>query len=119
MDVSAFTEAAAAEPENTIDQRLGTPGRMHHIIHIAPQRGVRRGLLLRELTVAQDGTQDVVEVVSDTSRQGTHRLHLLRLPQLRLQKFSVRLRLSLARDIDCRPHESIRPAYAIPQTPAP
>src|ERR1700722_16321035 len=117
MYLSAFTEAAAAEPENAVDERLGAPGRVHHIVNIAPQRGVGRGRLLRQLAVTQDRAQYVVEIVRDTSRQGTHRLHLLRLPQLCLQQLPVRLRLLLGRHVDRRPHQAVRPPFAIPQTP--
>jgi hypothetical protein len=85
VDARAFTEAAAAESENAIDEGLGAPGRVHHIVKVAAQRGVRRRLLLRELAVTQDRTEYIVEIVGDTACLGTHRLHLLRLPQLRFQ----------------------------------
>src|ERR1700681_236592 len=109
MYMSALTEAAAAEPEDAIDERLGAPGRVHHIIDVAPQRGVRRGLLLHELAVAQDCAEYIVEVVGDAACQGAHCLHLLRLAQLCLQSFSVQLRLLLGRNIDGRSDEAIRP----------
>jgi len=70
VNVRAFTEAAAAESENSIDEDLGPPGRMHHVVNVAPQRGVCRRLLLRKFTVSQDRAQDIVESWA-IPRQGT------------------------------------------------
>ena len=85
----AVAEAAAAEAENAIDQHLGALGRVHDIVQVAAQRAVWRRLLLREFAVAQDRAEYVVEIVGDAAGQGTDRLHLLRLPQLRLEPFPV------------------------------
>lgn len=45
---------------------------------VRPERGAE------DLGVAQDHRQQVVEVVSDPAREATHRVHLLRLAELRL-----------------------------------
>ena len=57
-------------------------------------RSSRRGSARRspddqELGVAQDGRQQVVEVVGDAARELTDRLHLLRLPELVLEALPV------------------------------
>ena len=41
---------------------------------------------------AGDGGEEVVEVVGDAAREPSHRLHLLRLPQARLERQALRLR---------------------------
>src|SRR6266404_3181139 len=57
--------------------------------------------------------------MGDPARQGTHRLHLLRLPQLSFQQFSVPLRLLLRGHVDGRSDEAIRLTLLITQTPTP
>src|SRR5258708_27860390 len=57
---NALTETAAAESENAINERSGAPGRMHDVIEVAAQGSSFRGLLVRELAVPDDGSQDVV-----------------------------------------------------------
>src|SRR5258708_17952305 len=71
-----------------------------------------------EFAVAKDASQIVVEVMRDAARQCTDRLHLLRLPQLRLQFFLVDLRLPLRGYIARRTDEPQRLAGRVAQTPA-
>src|SRR5205814_2134466 len=91
---------------------------MHHIIEIAPQRSVRRRALPCKLPVPHDRSEDIVEVMGDAAGQCPHRLHLLRLPQLRLQAFLVEFRLFLRAYVDCGADEPIRLAGRVAQTAA-
>src|SRR5437016_11955004 len=91
---------------------------MHHVIEIAPQRSVRRRALLCKLPVPHDRSEDIAEVMGDAAGQRPHRLHLLRLPQLRLQAFLVEFRLFLRAYVDCGADEPIRLAGRVAQTPA-
>src|SRR5437660_12854002 len=91
---------------------------MHHVIEMAPQRSVRRRALLRKLPVPHDRSEDIVEVMGDAAGQRPHRLHLLRLPQLRLQAFLVEFRPFLRAYVDCGADEPIRLARRAAQTAA-
>src|ERR1700685_2987086 len=59
----ALTEPAAAEAENAINQSLCASRRVHDIIKIATQSAARYGMLVRELAIPQDRSEDVVEVM--------------------------------------------------------
>src|ERR1700686_4392744 len=61
----ALTEAGAAEPKNSVDQRLGAVGRVQDILDIAPQSTAFLRMLEGKLAVAHDRPQDVIEVVGD------------------------------------------------------
>src|SRR5207302_1320292 len=91
---------------------------LQRVIAIAPQGSVRRRSLLRKLPVPHDRSEDIVEVMGDAAGQRPHRLHLLRLPQLRLQAFLVEFRLFLRAYVDCGADEPIRLAGRVAQTPA-
>src|SRR6266850_2835763 len=67
VHVSSFAQPAAAESENTIDEHLGAPRRVHDIVNIAPQRAGWIGFLLREFTVTQDRPRYIVEIVGDAA----------------------------------------------------
>src|SRR4029077_5592849 len=114
----ALTETAATEAQDTIDERFGAPRCMHYVVEIASQRRVWRRTLVRKLPVAEDRTEDVVEVVGDATGEGADRFHLLRLPKLRLQLILVDLRLLLRRDVDGGSDESGRLALPVAQTAA-
>ena len=96
----ALTEPAAAEAENAVNERLGAPRSVHDIVEVAPQGAAGSRMLVRKLPVPQDRSEDVVEVMGDATGQCPHRLHLLRLPQLRLQAFPVDSRLFFRGDVD-------------------
>jgi hypothetical protein len=57
---------------------------VHDVVEIAPQGLPSADCFMGEFAVAEDRSEDVVEVVRDTARQGADRLHFLRLSQLRL-----------------------------------
>src|SRR6202795_3682147 len=71
-----------------------------------------------EFAVAEDRSENVIEVVRNTARQGTDGLHLLRLSQLRFQLLLVDLRLLLRGYIARRTDESQRLARRVARTAA-
>ena len=84
--------AAAAEGEDLIDQRLPALTCGHHLLHIAPGLAAgRRQRRQGHFAIANDRTQDVVEVMGNAAGQGADRLHALRLPQLGLEGLSLGL----------------------------
>ena len=91
MQRRPLAEAAAAEGEDALDQSL-CPGRgLQHLVQVSARQAHGRDMPLRELAVAEDRAEDVVEVVRDAAGERAHRLHLLRLAKLRLQAVLVRL----------------------------
>ena len=74
----------AAVREDLRHQRLGAVARVHDGVDVALEVA-RRWPSLRELAVAEDRAEDVVEVVRDAAGEVAHRLHLLGLAQLRLE----------------------------------
>src|SRR3989442_15876576 len=74
---------------------------MHHLIDVPPCHAPLCHILLRELAVAEDRTQDVVEVVRDAACERAHRFHLLRLAELSLETLLLGLGL-LALNGDAR-----------------
>ena len=75
----------AAVREDLRDQRLGAVARAHDRVEVALHVRVLLGAALRQLAVAEDRAQDVVEVVRDAAGEVAHRLHLLGLLQLRFE----------------------------------
>ena len=105
----AVPEPDAAESEDALDQQLRALRGMQHVVEVAPQIGVSRGVLGGELAVPQDGAEDVVEVVGDAAGERADRLHFLRLAQLRLEPFLLNLRLLACGDVDRGTDESRGP----------
>src|ERR1700730_15222841 len=58
---------------------------MHHLIEVTPRHARLCQVFLRELAVAEDRTQDVVEVMRDAAGERAHRVHHLRLTELSLE----------------------------------
>src|SRR5467141_2312837 len=71
----ALTESAAAEAENAVDERLGASRSVHDIVEIAPQGAAGGSMLVRHLTVAEDRSEYVVEVMGNAPGECPHRLH--------------------------------------------
>src|SRR6202140_3128345 len=118
MHVDALAQAAAAEAENAIDQHFGTPGRVHHVVNVAPQGAALDGVFLCKLAIPQNRPEYVVKIVCDAACEGADRLHLLRLPQLCLQMLLVGLYLFLSGHIEGRTDEAIRLARPLPKAAA-
>src|SRR2546426_1016071 len=63
----------------------GPKPRVPDFLGILAPRVARRGVVQQQLRRAQDGGEQVVEVVGDAARQLPHGFHLLRLAQLLLE----------------------------------
>ncbi len=94
---------------------------MHHLIDLAAYGTALTEVVLRELAIAEDRAQDVVEVVSDTAGKSPERLQFRRLLQLPLHLFarsllpSVRfLSASALGDVHQRP-DKLDVARLVPQ----
>src|SRR5438552_2531753 len=99
--------------KNGSNMRSSTAGRMPVPVSLTMSRTCGPGE-----TVPRDRSEDIVEVMGDAAGQRPHRLHLLRLPQLRLQAFLVEFRLFLRAYVDCGADKPIRLAGRVAQTPA-
>ena len=67
---------------------------------IPPERAPLGDLFLEELRVADEDSQDVVEVVGDSPGQRPERLHLLRPTQSLFEPLAFLLQLLAGRDVD-------------------
>ena len=84
-----------AEREELPGQRRCLVGRgddaLHHghqVQRIDRAPGSRAQVVGKQVRVAADGEQHVVEIVGDAAREATHRLHLLGLEQLALERLA-------------------------------
>ena len=75
---------APAEGEELVREFGRTLRGAAHLGHVLARRAVAGDALEREVAVAEDGGEQVVEVVRDAARQTAHRLHLLGLAELLL-----------------------------------
>ena len=73
------------ERQQLLRQRRRPLPRSLDLLHFPVHRGFFPDLLQQEFAVPRDHRQEVVEVVRHAPRQATHRLHLHRLLELRLQ----------------------------------
>src|SRR3977135_338632 len=74
---NALTKTAAAESENAIDERLGSPGRVHDVVQVAAHGRAFGRMLVAKLPVTQERSEDVVEIVCEAAGQCPDCLHLL------------------------------------------
>ena len=81
IDGDALAALAAAISEDLVDQAARPVRRGENVLRVALEGRARGGLLDEHLGVAQDASEDVVEVVRDAAGEAADRLHLLRLPQ--------------------------------------
>ncbi len=102
----------AAVGEDLLDERLGAVAGAHDRVDVALELRVALDARLRELAVAQDRAQDVVEVVRDPAREAPHRLHLLRLPELGGERLPLGLRAHPLGDVA---HEADDPPPPLPE----
>ena len=78
-----------AEGEQRLRHVRRALGRGEDMVHMGPQRFVPVHLHVQDVRVSYDGGQDVVEVVGHTSGELADRLHLLRAPQLPLERLAL------------------------------
>ena len=70
--------------------------------------------MARQFGIAQNGSEDIVEVMGDPSGQGSERLHFLRFAQLRLERCPRQPGLFSLGDVLKRAFDSGDPAVRIP-----
>jgi hypothetical protein len=80
--------AAAAESKNLIDEIARTLSRSADRVEIAGCAVVGCELRFRDLGMAENRTQDIVEIVRDAASKGTYRFHAAGLLQACLQAHS-------------------------------
>ena len=87
-----FEHRAAAEDQELPRERRGPAADFEHLVQIVLQVRIHRlvvaDLLERQLGVADEGGEEVVEVVRDAAGQPAERVHLLGLPKLIFQALS-------------------------------
>jgi hypothetical protein len=114
----ALCHAAAAEREDALDERLGAHAGGQRGIDVATQCRPFGGVLLRQLAVAENRRQDVVEVVRDAAGERADRLELLRLAQLQLEAVALGLGALASADVLHRARHSIGLAAGVAQRDA-
>ena len=72
---------AAAEGKDPIDDVPRTLARLSHLLHMLPFPAVPTQLAQCHLGVAENGREDIVEVMGDAAGQGAERLHAPGMPQ--------------------------------------
>ncbi len=103
----------AAEGQDLAHQLAATPSGRADLAQAFLRRRVGRQVLAREVGVAQDGGQDVVEIVRHATGQRAQRLHLLRLRQPRFQRLLLRLRVLHRGDVDEGQHHAAQTALRV------
>src|SRR4029453_12728269 len=93
IEDSWFEHLLSTEREELAREERCARCRVRDLFEIIPQWRCRRQLVERELHVALDDREQVVEVVCDSARELAHCLDLLRLAELILQP-------ALLRDVD-------------------
>ena len=99
MDRYAFADAAAAESEDAVDERAAALSGGHDAVQVAVQPRAAPRVAHRHLAVAEDRSEDVVEVVRDAAGKRAHRLQALRATQLLLHLVQLFLGLLPLRDV--------------------
>ena len=86
IEHARLEQLLAAEGQQLARHRSGALGGAPDLLDVGARRMIRRHFAERELRVAGDRGQRVVQVVGDAARQPADRFHLLRLPQLILEQ---------------------------------
>ncbi len=87
LERDLFAFRLTAEGEDLFDQILGPMTGFDDLIKILRDRGTGRAVVPGQFRIAEDGPEDVVEIVGDAAGQGADGLHFLGLLQLRLEFF--------------------------------
>ena len=90
VDLSRLHDLLAAEREELTDERRRPVGRAADLLDVVTARVDRGGVREQQLGAAEDGGEQVVEVVGDSARELADRLHLLGESELVLQALSLR-----------------------------
>src|SRR5262249_42559487 len=111
----ALARIAATERENRFDECTAALARSQNLIEVAPKQGAPACAAARPLAVAEDGAEDVVEIVRDAPGERTHRFEPLRVAQTLLQLLLLVLLALALVDVADRAHHAIGPAVCIAQ----
>lgn len=68
-----------------MNQISGTLPRLDHLFQVVSESTIQGLLTGAQFRIAQDSSQDIVEIVSDAARKSAKSLHLVGLPQLLFQ----------------------------------
>ena len=98
LDGLLLVRLRTAEGEDALDQVGGAMHRAPHLAQVLLSRMRLSHVHRDEREVAANRGQQVVEVVGDAAGERAHRLHLLRLPQLRFEPLPHVLRPPPLRD---------------------
>ena len=77
---------AAAEGKDAVDDVPRALARLLHLLHMLPFPAVPAQPGQQHLGIAENGAEDVVEVMRDASGQRAERLHALGMPQARFER---------------------------------
>src|ERR1700730_6437596 len=77
-----LADSAAAEGEDSIHERATALACDHDAVQVATQSASCGRVTQRHLTIAQDGSEEIVEVVRDAAGERPHRFETLSLAQL-------------------------------------
>ena len=115
---SAWEDLPAAVCKELHRQGRGARGGSHHLLDLL--RGVRAVFqrVERELAVAADGEQDVVEVMGDAPGEAADGLELVGLSQLGLQPRPMLLRQMAVGDVDGHADRALGDALLVDEAPA-
>ena len=89
VEEARFEQLLPAERQQLTRDGTGPLRSLANLLDVGPRRMARRHFAERELGVAGNRGQRVVEIVRDPASQPADRLHFLRLPQLILELPSI------------------------------
>ncbi len=115
----ALAHPAAAEGQDAVDQGAAPFAGGHDAVEIALQPRAFLRAALRHLAVAEDGAEDVVEIVRDATGERAHRLEPLRAAQLPLHLSQLLLGVPALGHVLHEAHHARRLAGAVEEHPAP
>ncbi len=111
----ALARRSATERQDAIDQSAASFARRDHVIQISPQAAALFSFAKPAFAEAEDGPEDVVEVVRDPACERTHRLEVLGLAQSAFKPPQFLLLALAIRDVADRAHHSVGHTLRVPQ----
>ena len=113
LDELLLVRLRTAEGEDALDQLGGAMHRAPHLAQVLLGRMRLADVHRDEREVAANRRQQVVEIVGDAAGERAHRLHLLRLPQLRLEPVPRLFGLPPLGDVDAGADVAGEPAMRV------
>ena len=105
---------APAERQYLLHQIAGAVPGLLNFVQAHQRLPIGSGIVARQFGIAQNGPEDIVEVMRDPPRQGSDRLHFLRFAQLGLERRVHLLGLFALGDVLKRPFDAGDLAVGIP-----